>query len=401
LESLVRILKRSEKMLEKYRQDIYKCSACGFCRESYTDYRNIFLVCPVREKLKWVSHTLRGLASIGRGILDGKLTYTEKLVKHIYADLHCGLCSTICGSGIDIYGLVEAMRSDIVEKGLELPNGVEALLKGLRVGGHNIFGKPADERAAWADGVAISPKADLFYFVGCMASYKYPSIARNTGKILNQLGVEFNILGKNEWCCGYRALVAGERKLWKGMAMHNYKALKTAGAKRVLLTCAEGYYNFKYEYPKIIEDFDLEVIHAADFLSAYYQKGAIKFKDLIGDTVTYHDPCVLRGCDLFDKPRALLTGIPGTKLVEMKRNKQAAWCCGSGKGITRATDSVLSLGIAGDRIEEAKNIQAGSIITSCPACKEVMEEQNGSTTEKSVRIYDLVEVVAQAMGLHS
>ncbi len=387
-------------MLEKYREELYRCCNCGYCRESYTDYRDLYLVCPVRERLKWVSHTLMGLCAIGRGILDGKLTYNERLIKHIFTDLHCGLCSTICSAGIDIHPIIEAMRSDIVEKKLKLPDGVEAFFKGLR-DGHNIFGESADKRGEWAKEIRVSPKAELVYFVGCLASYKHQEIAKATGKILNALGVEFNILGEKEWCCGNRSLVSGNIGMWKAMASHNFKVLKEMNAKKVVFTCAEGYSNFKYAYPKFLEKFDLEVIHISEILSDQHKKGKIRFKETLDGTITYHDPCALgRGGGVYDQPRALLSSIPGIKFVEMKRNRKSAWCCGAGKGITRATDLDLSLEIALDRVAEAKKIDAQSLVTSCPVCKENMQEAlKGRGGEAAVTVYDLVEMIAKSMGL--
>jgi Fe-S oxidoreductase len=189
--------------------------------------------------------------------------------------------------------------------------------------------------------------------------------------------------------------------MWKAMATHNYKALKEINARKVLFTCAEGYHNFKYEYPKILKDFDLEIIHISEFLSGQQEQGKMKFKETLDGTLTYHDPCALgRECGVYDQPRNLLSSIGGIRFVEMKRNKQSAWCCGAGKGITQATNPALSLQIAEDRIEEAKTIGAKWIVTSCPVCKENMEEGLRSNEEKTkIQIYDLVEVLAKTMGL--
>ena len=65
----------------------------------------------------------------------------------------------------------------------------------------------------------------LVYFAGCMATYRLPSIAESTIKILKHAGVDFKILGEDEWCCGSVALRTGYTDEAKYMARHNVDVL--------------------------------------------------------------------------------------------------------------------------------------------------------------------------------
>ena len=56
--------------LEDLKTEIYKCAGCNYCREMYTSFRDVYLVCPVREKLKFVSYTGRGRLMMARGIME-------------------------------------------------------------------------------------------------------------------------------------------------------------------------------------------------------------------------------------------------------------------------------------------------------------------------------------------
>ncbi len=118
-------------------------------------------------------------------------------------------------------------------------------------------------------------------------------------------------------------------------------------------------------------------------------------------TVTYHDPCHLgrQGEDyvpwsgtekkifgqavvrdppkprytgafgVYEPPRDVLKAIPGLKLVEMERNREAAWCCGAGGGAREAYPE-FSVATANERIEEALTTGADAIVSARPWCEQ-------------------------------
>ena len=117
-------------------------------------------------------------------------------------------------------------------------------------------------------------------------------------------------------------------------------------------------------------------------------------------TVTYHDPCHLgrqgepyvpwdgeetkiygqavvydpprpryNGAQgVYEAPRDVLAAIPGLELVEMERNREAAWCCGAG-GACREAYPEFSAWAASERIEEAEATGAEAIVTACSRCE--------------------------------
>lgn len=126
--------------LEEFKEEIYKCGGCNYCREMYTSFREVYLVCPVREKLRFVSYTGRGRLMMARGLLEKRLDYSPKLVENIYTCLQCGMCSTHCPGEIDKEPIVQAMRMEIIERKTGIPPGLETMLSNIRKTS-NIFGE--------------------------------------------------------------------------------------------------------------------------------------------------------------------------------------------------------------------------------------------------------------------
>jgi len=124
----------------------------------------------------------------------------------------------------------------------------------------------------------------------------------------------------------------------------------------------------------------------------------LKLKKKALEAAVYHDPCELgRLSNIYDPPRNVLRKIPELKLLELGKSKELTRCCGAG-GALKITNPSLSLRLASKKLDECKSSGANLIVSSCPTCKlnisdAVME------TGGDIRVLDIVEVVAEAMGL--
>jgi Fe-S oxidoreductase len=87
------------------------------------------------------------------------------------------------------------------------------------------------------------------------------------------------------------------------------------------------------------------------------KEGKSKFTKKVPLKVTYHDPCHLgrhlHDDGVYEPPREVLKSIPGIELVEMERNRENAWCCGAGGGVSQA-NTELALWTANERLKEAR-----------------------------------------------
>jgi Fe-S oxidoreductase len=390
-----------KKAIEKLSDDIIRCYRCGDCREMWRYVSGSYGVCPVREELRHEHFCGRGRVGIARAILEDQLEYNEGMVDLIYNDLCCWNCQQTCtlldGYQIPVSLISRAMREDLVNLELGPPEPLKKIDTNIEETG-NRFGNTRKKRTEWAKEFDISEKADTVYFVGCYASYVHTGIAQSTAKILKAAGVEFTLL-KDESCCGVTSLWDGETEIAKKQARHNVDAIRASGAKRVVVSCAEGYHTIKKEYSELLgEDLGFDVIHTTDLFASELEKGKIKFKkDSV--KVTYHDPCQLgRGCGIYDSPRKIIESIPGVSLVEMLRNRNNAFCCGSGTGqIVRTTSPDLAKKIAVKRLKEATDTGADVLVTTCPFCIGMF---NAAEKEAGVdiRIQSLTEFVVEHLS---
>ena len=207
----------------------------------------------------------------------------------------------------------------------------------------------------------------LLYYTGCMASYRLDSIARSTIELLKKAGVEFTMLGEDEWCCGSVLLRTGNKELAKDVAQHNTEAFKEAGVDRVVTSCAGCYKTLKNDYPKLIGGNEIEVLSSPELILNLINDGKIKFNKT-DKKVTFHDPCHLgRHSKVYDAPRDVLRSIEGLELVEMPRNRENSRCCGSGGGVQSGFKE-LAFKMADARIEEAAGTGAEIVTSPCPFC---------------------------------
>lgn len=400
--------------LEKYRADVFRCARCGMCRELYTDmpvpgeetieFRG---TCPIREHTGGFEHTYaRGRIMVARGILRDELTeYTPSLVGSVYTCLQCGACREACGMKnpdgswrVNSCEVNKAMRADVVSEGLAIPEGAEKLAAAVEKAG-NIYEAPKADRMKWlTPDIKVAEKAELLYFPGCVTPYRLPRVAQATAKILNKAGMPFMLLGDKEICCGDPLFMTGQLDLAREIVRKNLSLIKETGAKRVVTTCAGCYRTLAEEWPEITGKLPFEVIHSTQLVKELVDSGKIRLPKAIKKTVTYHDPCELgRHCGIYDEPRKIIESVPGIELVEMLRNRKAAWCCGAGGGV-KATFPDLAVEIAGDRLAEAKQAGATVIVSACPTCEMNLSDAIKASGD-GLATADVMELVAEAMGL--
>lgn len=400
--------------LGKWHKTSYLCAHCRACTVGdYHKLKSVVPICPSGTRFGFDSYYSLGKMEVVRGLTEGIIkTPTKTLLDVVYACTVCGACSINCkesaGLGIEVGNtiyILEDLRAYMVDQGWgPLPSQAkfgESIQKN-----HNPYHEPHEKRFAWLSG-KLPKHAEAIYFAGCTSSYRQQSIAQSTVQILKSLKLNFGVLGDEEWCCGSPLLRTGQRKLTSEIAKHNVDAVSDSGAKRLVTSCAGCYRTFKEDYPKLFDlKPDFEVIHTVELLHSLLKEGKLKFTKELDMTVTYHDPChmgrhvsiylpELEKAKVYEPPREVLKAIPGIKLVEMLRNRDNAWCCGSGGGVKSAYPE-FAVWTATERLKEVEATGVQNLVSSCPFCWRNLNDAI-EASGKPIKMFDVTELVAQSL----
>jgi len=382
--------------LDYYKDVVYQCGKCGTCRTAYHEH-GWERVCPSGEYGKFEAYYLGGKNLLTWGLTSGKLNWSEKMVEIFYSCSLCHACIQQCQiPEIHNYAgeWLMAMREEAVKQG-KAPMPEHKQYTEHIINGNNPYFEDHEDRLNWLpDGIKLDPKAEIAYFVGCTSSYREQGIARATAEILNVLNIKFQVL-KDEHCCGSPVFMTGQTDDAIKIAETNVDTFKKAGIKKIITSCAGCYRMWKEVYPKKFKlDHGIEIVHLPEFLLNGNGRELINFKNEINIKLSYHDPCHLgRHMGMYETPRELLKKIPGIELVEMDRNRENAWCCGSGGGV-RSAFKELSEFAAMERLKEAKNTGAEALVSSCPFC---MNQFKSNNKDSEIKVFDLSELVRKAI----
>jgi Fe-S oxidoreductase len=98
---------------------------------------------------------------------------------------------------------------------------------------------------------------------------------------------------------------------------------------------------------------------------------------------------------VYEIPRDVIKAVPGVDLIEMKRIKEYAWCCGAGGGVIDSYPEFAQW-TAMERIEEAKSTGAEALVTACPWCKRNFTDALKASGER-MKVMDIIELVEQSV----
>jgi Fe-S oxidoreductase len=265
----------------------------------------------------------------------------------------------------------------------------------------NPFNEDRKTRADWAEGLNVKTFAegmDVLYFPCCYCSYdpRLKKVAQATVKILQKAGVDFGILGSKENCCGESIRRTGNEEVFKKLAKENIKTFIDNGVKKILVSSPHCYHTFKNEYPDFKVNFD--VIHVSQYLSGLVNEGKLQITKEYGKKITYHDPCYLgRHNGVYDEPRGVLNKIPGLELNEMPETRVDSLCCGMGGGRIWA-ETEKHERFSNLRVEQAIELGAEEVVTSCPYCITALEDSRLVTNHADdIQIKDITEILQEVI----
>lgn len=355
------------------------CMECGVCTGSCPVSR----IAPSFSPRQMIKQTLMDrVGQVARG-------------REIWSCLTCATCSTRCPARIDFPEFVRAYRKGARKEG-NLPQlahqGTLQAITALQTR------KVKQQRTAWAAGAGkFSSAGDVFFFVGCAPFFaavlkpgaEATAVCRSALALLNRLGIE-PVISNDERCCGHDALWSGDEATFIQLNRWNLEVIRGSGAKKVVFSCPEGYATFKYQVPKYFGPLPFAVYHLTEFFAKELPGAGLVFKPYgggHGGKLTFQDPCRLgRMAGIFEPPRQLIGLVPEVSFAEMARNRENAACCGTTAWMECSSCSkALQL----ERLQEAQEAGAQTVVTACPKCRIhlICAQQNTDVCLDIVDIY--------------
>lgn len=361
------------KLSPKQLLEIDACTRCGECLS----------FCPIysqkgeeginpRGKIQSIKKFIRAQYGLLAKLFGPRKLSEEDLKKFsemVYHCTLCGECGLQCPVSIDSRSLWLGLKEVLVDLG-HYPKNV-GLMKNNVLSRYNISGEDNALRVEWLEAMEGLPdhkyqkeKAEVVYFIGCVASY-FPmvhKIPQSFIRILERTGVDFTLLGGAEWCCGFPLIGGGFRKEAQELIRHNIEGVKAKGAHSIIFSCPSCYHTWHEDYHT-----DLKLFDSTQFILNLIREGKIQFEEK-KIRVTYHDPCDLgRASGIYEAPRAILRSMPGVEFIELANHGERCKCCGGG-GLLEMVDPELSAALAREKIKEIQATGAELVITSCQQC---------------------------------
>jgi Fe-S oxidoreductase len=243
---------------------------------------------------------------------------------------------------------------------------------------------------------------EVLFWVGCAGSFdqRAQKITKAFVTILDKVGVNYAILGKEEMCNGDPVRRAGNEFIFQMMAYQNIQVLNGYGIKKIVTACPHCFNILKNEYPELGGNY--EVIHHTTFLQQLIDEGKIKLKEggqFKGRRITYHDSCYLgRGNNIYEAPRKVLEALDA-ELVEMKRCRSKGLCCGAGGAQMFKEEEKGTTRVNFERTNEAIDTGSDIIAAACPFCNTMLTDGvKNAEKEDSVKVMDVAELIAQSLS---
>ena len=248
--------------------------------------------------------------------------------------------------------------------------------------------------------MAEGKQPEILFWVGSAGSYddRAKKISRAFVKILNTANVDFAVLGAEESCTGDVAKRAGNEFLFQMQAMMNIEVLNGYEIKRIVTCDPHSFNTLKNEYPGLGGVY--EVVHHTQFIKELLDSGRLSLegKEYKDKRITFHDPCYLgRANAVYEAPREVLQKT-NANIVEMKRHKKTALCCGAGGAQMFKEPEKGEMDINVMRTKDALATNPNIIATGCPYCNTMMTDGiKAHEKEDSITVLDVAELIANSI----
>ncbi|HEY1425003.1 MAG TPA: (Fe-S)-binding protein [Candidatus Acidoferrum sp.] len=384
-------------------EDYSRCTHCGLCLNH----------CPTYRLWHLEADSPRGRIQQMISVEQGESPVGSSFVEHIDKCLDCRACETACPSGTEYGKLVEFARARIERdynrpffsrvarsfayrrllpypgriaffarlvrfyqrSGLQTAVRKSGLLRVLGLSERETLLPRIDDEFFFGQLGKTFPavgerRARVAFFGGCVAQVTFSGLNKATIRVLTANGCEV-VVPAQQACCGALASHAGVRDVARELARRNLKAFGTDEFDAIVTNAAgcgstlkEYSHLFTPDEPEYqaVKEFEAHVRDVTEFLATLGMVAPLKPNP---SRITYQDSChLLHGQKVREAPRTLLRAIPEINFVELPYSDI---CCGSA-GVYNITQTEASLELLAEKMKNAAQTQATTIVTANPGC---------------------------------
>ena len=244
-------------------------------------------------------------------------------------------------------------------------------------------------------------KPEILFWVGCAGSYdaRAQRVTKALSTILQNVGIDFAILGTEESCTGDPARRAGNEFVFQMTANQNVQTMNMYDVKKIVTACPHCFNTIKNEYPALGGHYD--VVHHTQLISTLIEEGRLTIEggEYKGKKITYHDSCYLgRVNGEYEAPRKAIEALDGD-LTELKRSRANGLCCGAGGAQMFKENEPGDKRINTERAEEVLASGADIVAANCPFCITMISDGiTAKEKEDDVMVFDISELIVNANG---
>jgi len=366
--------------LKPYDREIEYCSYCPkMCR----------FACPVAKATRSEASTPTGKMTILKLARDGALEFNSEVAELIYQCSGCLLSRTYCEHRIEVIGTFEAARAIAVEKGIAAKRVMEFGATWKKFG--NPYGRDLSQKLLELSLGKHLEKKPALVFTGCTMTHYFPETIKDTLKLLDRLGLDYQLFAENHLCCGYPLFATGH---WAIFEEHKkWMAEKISGYETIIAPCPTCAYFLKTFYAKPGSAEVKQVLHLTEFIAPRLDQ--LHLQTRVAQAIVYHDPCHLgRYLGVYDAPRKILGKLCANGFAEFFEHHDQAGCCGGGGGLPLAHPSIARE-ISKSKLQEFKALGGEILATACPMC-ERMFMRTGK--DQGIKVQDLASLLAQNLA---
>lgn len=349
------------------------CNDCLICEE----------VCPIYNVEK--EYTPNRKIKIALKLVDSE-KISEEEIEDIYACMRCGACERKCSQKIPITKIVQLSRKKLAEIGL-MPETHRKIIHNILNKGLSLNKDPY-ERNKWINNNKIRSDAKYVYLTGCFASVMNSNIAKSTAKILSDAKIDFTVLGDKEVCCGVFALDNGMDDVTIECIEKNMNVIRSTRLKDAIVTCPACYKIYTRLFGTLVDRYDINITSIIDVVHDLVTQKIIKLKNNSCLTVVIHKSCNISD-DQYKYVQDTIEKVPNVRLIDLKNNM----CCGAASGVKPKFPDI-SIKIGSKTLEDAVEIGADILITTCPFCNfqfnDVKKRKN-----YDIKIADFTEFISE------